>query len=109
MQQMNFGTAAFLLLESMTGLLNFYGFCYFGLVTAKSFEMTGERLYECNWYDLPIELKRYFIMMIGNAQRPMYYSGHNLVILNMETPLKVWTLLIFQKKMIYFFRFCLCF
>lgn len=47
-------------------------------------EMAGT-LYDCNWYDLPLDLQKYFIMMIANAQTPVHYHGYGIITLNLET------------------------
>lgn len=56
----------------------------------------ADTLYEASWPDLPIELQKYFIVMIGNAQQPLYYHGFGMAILNLQTFTKVSKLLGFQ-------------
>lgn len=46
-------------------------------------------LYEANWQELPPELQKNFILMIQNAQRPCFYHGFGMAILNLETFTKV--------------------
>lgn len=68
-------------------LLFFY--CYCGRVATESFEMMSDALYEANWHKLPIQQQKYFILMIKNAQRPLYYHGSGVAILNLQTFTKV--------------------
>lgn len=58
-------------------------------MATESFEAMSDCLYESNWPELPIELQKYFILMIQNAQRPLYYHGFEIAVLKMETFCKV--------------------
>lgn len=72
--------------DACVGLFNLFCFCYFGKVSSDSFELMSESLYECNWPDLGTsQLKMYFVIMIKNAQTPVYYQGMKMVTLDMET------------------------
>lgn len=73
-------------------------YCYDGAVATDSFEKMADALYEVNWQDLPIELQKYFVIMIGNAQRPRYYHGFNVAILNLQLYTRVSILLKTFKK-----------
>lgn len=42
-------------------------------------------LYDTNWQKLPIRLQKYVVLMIGNAQKPLYYHGFGVALLNLET------------------------
>lgn len=53
----------------------------------------SDRLYESNWQDLPVDMQKYFILMIKNANRPISYNGFGVATLNLETFLKVIILL----------------
>lgn len=74
-----------LLLGFSCSISNLFAYCYFGKLATESFEKMTECLYEYNWLDLPIELQKYFIIMIGNTQKPIYYHGFGFAILNLET------------------------
>lgn len=78
-----------LILETLGGLTNLFCFCYFGKISSESFEHIADCLYDANWYEMPYELQKNFIMMIRNAEIPLYYHGLNLVILNLETYFEV--------------------
>lgn len=90
-KQLDFFSTAFLLLESTFGLLNLFGLCYYGSVTSTSFQMMGESLYECDWYNLSIEWKKNFLIMFRNVQRPIAYHGQYFAVLNLNIFFKVWT------------------
>lgn len=65
--------------------LNLFIYCYFGKLATESFENMANHFFESNWYELPIDLQKYFVMMIGNAQRPIHYHGSGIAILNLDT------------------------
>lgn len=75
----------FLLLVASVALTDLFLYCYFGKLAAESYEKITDCLYNCNWPDLPNELRKYFVIMIANAQRPHYYVGFKLAILNLDT------------------------
>lgn len=67
------------------GLTNLFIFCYFGRLATDSFEKMSNCLYECNWLELKANHQKYFVVMIANAQIPMYYHGFEVAVLNLET------------------------
>lgn len=77
---------AIILSGVLISLSNLFLFCYFGKVTTDSFEKMAACLYsEVDWSELPVELQKYLILMIANVQRPLYYHGFYVTILNLET------------------------
>lgn len=65
------------------GILFFY--CYFGTEATESFEKMADSLFESNWFDLPIKLQKYMIIMIANMQRSIYYHGFEFGNLDLKT------------------------
>lgn len=64
-------------------------YCYFAKLATESFLKMTDCLYECNWFELPTKLEKYFPFMIQSAQKPIYYHGFGIIILNLETFTKV--------------------
>lgn len=64
-------------------------FCFFGKLASDSFEKMTDHLYESNWPEYPVQLQKYFILLIANTQMPLYYHGSGIAILNLNTFLKV--------------------
>lgn len=64
-------------------------YCVFGKVASSSYENISIYLYEANWVELPLELQKYFVVLIANAQRPLFYHGFGVVVLHLETFTKV--------------------
>lgn len=70
---------------SISTVLTLFAYCYFGKLATQSFEDMADAFYESNWQNLPINLQKYMILMIANAQKPLYYHGYGLAVLNLET------------------------
>lgn len=60
-------------------------FCYYGKLATQSFEGMSDTLFESNWPELSVKLQRYFILMVANTQKPVYYHGFGVAVLNLET------------------------
>lgn len=69
--------------------LNLFLYCHFGKRTTDAYAGLADNLFESNWIELPVEIQKYFTLMISNAQLPLAYNGFYLVFLNLETFLKV--------------------
>lgn len=77
----------FLAVPLGTSLLFVY--CYLGKMSTESHLKMSDCLYECSWLSLSCKLQKYLIVMIENAQRPIYYHGFDVAVLNLETFSKV--------------------
>ena len=75
--------------NTLVGITNLLIYCYFGKMATESYEKMADCLYECNWLDLSVQLQKHFIIMIGNAQRSIYYHGSGMSVLNLQTFNKV--------------------
>lgn len=64
---------------------NLFVYCYFGKLATESYEKMSDCLYETKWWELPIELQKYFLLMNINMQRPLCYHGFDVAVLNLET------------------------
>lgn len=70
----------------MSGAL-FY--CFFGRMATEQFSQMADCLFQSDWPNLPIQLQKYYILMIDNAQLPLCYHGFGMTIMNLETFTKV--------------------
>lgn len=70
-------------------ILCLFVYCYFGKLATESFLNMSDGLYQSNWFKLPVNLQKYFVPMIQNTQRPLYYHGFGIAVLNLETFTKV--------------------
>ncbi|XP_031633852.1 putative odorant receptor 92a [Contarinia nasturtii] len=71
------------------GLSYLFLYCYYGKRTNVYYSQMGQSLFESNWYLLPNELQKFYILMIANVQVPISYHGLNVVDLNLERFTKV--------------------
>lgn len=78
-----------LLIGVTCGMSTFFLCCFYGKLATESYAKMANSLFESNWSDLPNDLQKYFVLMIGNAQQPLYYHGFTMVILELETFCKV--------------------
>lgn len=66
-------------------LSNLFCYCYFGATATGSYEEMSDGLYNCKWSELSVDLQKYFVVMIANAQRPLYYDGFGIAVLDLQT------------------------
>lgn len=55
------------------------------MLATESYEKMAESLYDVNWQDLPVDLQKYFFIMIMNMQKPLVYHGFGFYVLKLET------------------------
>lgn len=73
----------------LAGTSNLFAYCYLGKMATHSYENMAKCLYDCNWHELSPKLQKYIVVMMANAQRPVYYDGFGVAVLNLETFTKV--------------------
>ena len=88
MKQLDYGMVFLVQAVMLSGSIMFL-YCYFGEMATQSFESISDVLYESNWQNLSLQLQKYYILMIGNAQRPLHYHGFHVSILSLNTFAKV--------------------
>lgn len=69
----------------MIGLLTTFLYCFFGKMATEHFTLMADCLFQSNWLDLPIKLQKYYIIMIQNAQKPIYYNAFGMTVIGLET------------------------
>ncbi|XP_055309884.1 odorant receptor 82a-like [Sitodiplosis mosellana] len=67
------------------GLSNLFVYCYFGKVANESFSEMNDCLYESNWHNLPLDLQKWLPLLIKNTQKPIFYHGFGVAVLQLET------------------------
>lgn len=66
-------------------------YCFLGKLASENYFKMSDCLYDFDWKRLPVNLQKYFILMIQNTQKPIYYHGFGVCILNLEMFTKVIT------------------
>lgn len=51
--------------------------------------MMADCLYNAKWYELTCGMQKDVMFLIQNMQRPIYYHGFGIIVLNLETFIKV--------------------
>lgn len=74
----------------ITGL-TLYLYCYYGKHATDSYASYADCLFNSKWLALPVNLQKYYILMIAHAQKPLFYQGYGIVKLDLETFSKVST------------------
>lgn len=73
----------------VVGILSLFLYCFFGKLATESYAKMADCLYESNWQILNVKCQKYFVLMIENAQEPLYYQGFGIAVMNLETFTKV--------------------
>lgn len=68
----------------ITSVLILFGYCFNGKVATDSYENMAGDLNDCNWQDLPMKYQKYLIVMMADAQQPLYYHGFGVIGLKLE-------------------------
>ena len=78
-------SALIILIGGLASTANLFLYCYFGTLATESYENMADCIFESNWLKLPVDSRKYLIVMIANAQRRIYYHGFGLAYLRMMT------------------------
>lgn len=65
--------------------MNTFLYCYFGNLSTESFLRIPDWLYASKWYNLINDQQKFYIMMIANSQRSLFFHGFGLANLTLET------------------------
>lgn len=49
-------------------------FCYAGSLTMDEFHRYGDIAYEFEWIEMPIELQKFILLIIADAQHPLIFE-----------------------------------
>lgn len=59
-------------------------FCYFANLVTDRVSMLSDSVYDLNWFDQPMEMQKYIILMMARSQERVYFSGFGLISCSME-------------------------
>lgn len=54
------------------------------MMSTQYYEQMIDVLYETQWYSMPVRLQKCLIPVIASMQKPLYYSGFGIAVLNLE-------------------------
>lgn len=58
--------------------------CFLGKLVTDRYDELSIHLFQSEWYNLPVDLQKYFILMIQNTQIPMEFDGLGIYVLDLE-------------------------
>lgn len=64
---------------------NLLAFCYLGDQATELMLKTSLNLYSSLWFNLPIDLQKYFTMLIANTRTPLIFSGFGVLNASLKT------------------------
>lgn len=73
-----------ILLGTSISFFNIFACCYGGQIANDSYAEMANYLFESSWQTLPLNLRKYLIIMITNAQKPLFYHGLGLAIVDLQ-------------------------
>lgn len=50
-------------------------FCYFGNFATDRFSEIGDTAYDLKWYNYPLKIQKYMVLIIARSQEPTYFTG----------------------------------
>lgn len=77
------------LLCASIGMSTLLLYCYFGKLATESYLDMSDCVYNMPWHEQTIQVQQYFILMIGNIQKPIYYHGFGIAKMDLHTFIKV--------------------
>lgn len=59
-------------------------FCYFGTITVERMERIANDAYDMKWYNYPISMQKFIILITMRSQKSELFSGLNLIPCTLE-------------------------
>lgn len=81
---LSFDVCSYLLMIFIS-ILSVYVYCYFGKMSTDCFEQLVDCIYTANWLGQNSNSRKILILIMTNAQQPLYYHGFHIIIINMAT------------------------
>lgn len=78
-----------LLISLLYAIFYLFALCLCGEFTRVTFLKYSDRLYEHQWYSLPVLLQKNLLIMMMNMNSPSIYTGYGIVNLSLESFTKV--------------------
>ena len=69
----------------MINILWIFVHCLLGKLVTDGFNRLPHHLFHTKWYDTPIAMQKYFILLLANTQRPLFFYGFKIDKLDLET------------------------
>lgn len=63
--------------------------CHYATLITEQIEDVGFSAYDSNWFDLPMDIQKYIILIIMRSQEELYFTGLGMIYCTVETLGKV--------------------
>lgn len=73
----------------LVSISNLFVYSYFGQGANETHMEISDCFFQTEWFYLPNYLQKYFVIIIANAQRPLYYHGFGVANINLNTFIQV--------------------
>lgn len=60
------------------GMMWPYLFCHFASLTTHRVSSMSNAVYDLNWFEYPVKMRKYFILLIARSQQPISFTGLRL-------------------------------
>ena len=67
------------ILGTVTSLMWPFLFCYFANLATDRVSYVCDTIYDPSWFDQPIDMQKYVILMIARSQERIYFTGLGLM------------------------------
>lgn len=84
-------------------------FCNYATIATENVDEIGFRTYASDWFNYPLYVQKYIILIIARSQEPIQFTGFNLIYCNREMFGKVFILQLNQLIIFVFLKFLLYF
>lgn len=78
-----------IIFSTLTSIFFIFLYCAVGSFVTNQFLRYADITYESIWYEFPIDLQKYLVLIIADAQRPKVFDGLGIIDLNLMTFIKV--------------------
>lgn len=87
--EFNMFTLGLITIAIMVSGINLFVYSYFGHGANETHMEISDCFFQSEWFYLPCYLQKYFVLIIANAQRPLFYDGFGVAFLNLNTFIRV--------------------
>lgn len=81
-----------------------YFYCNSASLTIDRISDIQNTIYDLPWYDMPLETRKYLILIMGKSQNPIYFMGYGLIRCTLENFGKVSNHSLAKKNSIWIFQ-----
>lgn len=80
----------FLILSNANSLFWPFLMCFFANRTTDEIANTGYTAFESDWYDYPVDVQKYLVLIIARSQKPAFFDGLYFIDCTLESFGNVW-------------------